>query len=118
MDNALSAAVDDLLKASATDDEPITGTYDVTFFHKDALEALEAAEQAPPEDDHLADARVGLCLFIEEANAALELSDLTIDQRIHVATIVSYIEGLTTRFDRIRVPGYVQPPRLKIAKGT
>jgi len=91
------------LKAPVTRDVENTGVYDTTFF---------LGTDAVPVDplERLADARVGLCLFLEEAIKALETPHdvLTPDQRIHISTIVSFIEALTVRFDRIRVPNFTQ----------
>jgi hypothetical protein len=113
MDNADMAAVDELLTIFEVDSplvdpevevvEMETGAYDVSFFQH---------RPDPTSLDHLGDARVGLGLFIDEAMRALEKDDLTVDQRVHVATILSYIEGLTNRFDVIRVPGFVQAKKV------
>jgi len=80
--------------------EEVTGVYDASFFRakpqqKDAHQSLE-------------DASIGLKLFMDEAEQALAQGGLTVDQRIHVSTILSYIEGLSKRFDLIRRPGFVQ----------
>ena len=83
------------------DNEEITGTYDLSFFESNGSKEPSALE-------HLSDARSGLVLFLEKASHALSRADLTPDQRIHVSTIASYIEGLVSRLDRIRVPGFVQ----------
>lgn len=84
-------------------DEMDTGVYDTTFFM-----GTDALPVSPLE--RLADAKVGLTVFLEEAGRALEApnDELTPDQRVHVATIVSYIEALGTRFDVIRTPGFTQ----------
>lgn len=101
---ANSHPVDELLKITdpAEEREEVTGVYNVKFF--------EAHVKQPTPLERLADARIGLSLFLEEASRALEspTNELTPDQRIHVATITSFIEGLSARFDRIRVPGYMQ----------
>jgi hypothetical protein len=119
MTNSEMHAVDDLLKSTAAaarkgvsapipeERDEVTGVYDLRFFESHDRKPASAL-------DHLADARVGLGLFLEETTRALEVNsnELTPDQRVHVATIASYIEALMARFDRIRVPGYVQ----KVAK--
>jgi hypothetical protein len=112
MDQLDMSGVDELLTLSEPDSptsDPVvevseipTLSYDVSFFQQ----RLE-----PTSLDHLGDARVGLGLFIDEAMRALEKDNLTVDQRVHVATILSYIEGLTNRFDKVRVPGFVQPKK-------
>ena len=111
-------AVDDLLNmtvpgkrqgitapAPVEDAEEVTGVYNVQFF-----EGRDAKRPEPAPLTHLADARIGLDLFLAETTRALEVNDneLTADQRIHIATIAGFIEALGARFDRIRVPGYVQ----------
>jgi hypothetical protein len=87
--------------------EMSTGVYDTSFFQRHRV----APSLPRPAVDHMEDARVGLGLFLDEANAALASKELTVDQRIHVATIVSYIEALANRFDRVRVPGFTQIKR-------
>jgi hypothetical protein len=95
-----------------------TGVYDVSFFTRDSslppppqseecleLEDIDAGLQ------HLADASIGLALFIDEANNALKTDDLTVDQRLHVATMISYIEGLADRLNVVRTPGFHQPKK-------
>lgn len=86
--------------------EEVTGIYNVQFFQGSDVKPVSPLE-------HLGDARIGLDLFLEEATKALEIpnDELTADQRIHVATIVSFIEALGARFDKIKVPGYVQKGR-------
>lgn len=79
-----------------------TGSYDAGFFEK---------FDKPMGLQRLADAKIGLALFIDEAEAALASSDLTVDQRLHTAQIVTYIEALAARFDRIREPGFVHRKR-------
>ena len=115
MTNSEMRAVDDLLQTTAAaarkgvtapipeERDEVTGVYDLRFFESHDRKPTNALA-------HLEDARVGLGLFVEEATRALEVNsdELTPDQRIHVATITSYIEALMARFDRIRVPGYVQ----------
>jgi hypothetical protein len=51
----------------------------------------------------LKDARVGLDLFIGEASVALTAGhrDLTELQRVHLTKIVTFIEALSDRFDRV-----------------
>lgn len=75
-----------------------TGVYDVSFFARE--------ERTNSSQQHLKDARVGLGLFLDEANIALQHVELTVDQRLHIATITSFIQGLADRFDRISVPGF------------
>lgn len=101
--------VDALLALSESPDrEEVTGIYDLNFF------GLNRPKEAPVDAHRLMeDARIGLNLFLEEASRALETDDLTIDQRCHVATIVSYIEALGTRFDRVRVEGFTQSQRTR-----
>src|SRR5579885_1150453 len=115
MTNSEMRAVDDLLKSTASavrkgvnapvpeERDEVTGVYDLSFFESHDRKPVSALA-------HLADAKVGLGLFLEETTRALEINsnELTPDQRVHVATIASYIEALMARFDRIRVPGYVQ----------
>lgn len=101
------AAVDELLELPIdVDTEMSTGVYDVSF-----LNPL----RSPLPLTRLEDARVGLGLFIDEAIEALKVpsDELTPDQRLHVATILSYIEGLAARFDKIRVPGYVHSRKVR-----
>lgn len=83
-----------------------TGEYDVSFFR-------QGLSIEPPKSglEHLSDARVGMSLFIEEAQRALETTDLTVDQRIHVATILSFIDGLASRLDIVRRPGFMHRKR-------
>ena len=88
-----------VVAADFDDDEP-TGSYDVGFFRAEQP-AVPADTTVRTSLEHLKDARVGLGLFLEEADMALRRGDLTVDQRIHVATIVSYIEGLNTRLGRV-----------------
>ena len=52
---------------------------------------------------------VGLSLFLEEARTALQSSEISDEQRIHVSKIVTYIEGLALRFDRIRSTEIANP---------
>lgn len=81
--------------------ESRTGVYDVRF--------LSSSPPLPPSSvashtalEHLVDAKIGLSLFLNEASAALMLGEeLTIEQRVHIATIVSYIESLSERFDKV-----------------
>jgi hypothetical protein len=80
-----------------------TGAYDITFFDAQAEERDKAT-------DHMAAAKTGLSLFMEEATQALKTDGLTVDQRFHLATLVSYIEALASRFDIVRRPGFVHPP--------
>src|SRR5579884_1839279 len=118
MTNSEMRAVDDLLQKTATmarrgvsapipeERDEVTGVYDLSFF--------ESHDHKPVSPlDHLGDAKVGLSLFLEETTKALEApnDELTPDQRIHIATIAGFIEALAARFDRIRVPGYVQKSR-------
>lgn len=100
--NDANTDVDQLLQL----DPDVTGSYDVSFFG-----AAELQNTLPTATGHLADARIGLDLFITEANRALLTDELTVDQRVHVSTIVSFIEGLMARFDRVSVPGFLQPKR-------
>lgn len=81
--------------------------YDVGFFSPGAEKASRTCPPKPAMES-LADARVGLGLFIDEAERALASTDLTVDQRVHVATILSYVEGLAKRLDVVRRPGFVQ----------
>jgi len=85
-------------------DEETTSIYDLDFFR---AESPPCVARSTPQ--LLEDARVGLGLFLEESQAALERTDLTVEQRVHIATIVSYVDGLATRFDRIRSWG--TPPK-------
>lgn len=82
-----------------------TGTYDLDFFQ------LQSPGIVPSKPVTLAldDARLGLDLFLDEARVALLSSELTDDQRIHVSTIITYVEGLARRFDRIRSPEFANP---------
>lgn len=98
-----SVSVDELLartEPSRAGDS--TGSYDPGFFEK---------FDTPAAMRHLADARIGLALFIDEASAALATDDLTIDQRLHVAQILSYIDALASKFDGVREPGFVHKKR-------
>ena len=91
--------------------EETTGVYDMSFFQaKEAKETLAL--------DHLAAAKAGLSMFCTEAGQALKLDGLTVDQRIHVATILSFIEGLSKRLDIVRQPGFVHPKRPKVRRAT
>lgn len=92
---AMTAAKTDPPSADEIPVDVATGVYDVSFF-RTAKTSL----------DHLEDARVGLGLFIEETQQALEKDGLTVDQRLHAATILTYIEGLAKRLDVIRTPGF------------
>jgi hypothetical protein len=106
-------AVDDLLSMPVPGNRPgisvpaskemDTGTYTTQFF-------MGADEQPVTPLERLGDAKVGLTIFIDEASKALGApnDELTPDQRIHVATIVSYVEALAARLDKIRVPGFTQ----------
>ena len=115
-DGSINVAVDELLavtelytsEAREAQDEMNTGVYDVSFFHRHDVPPVEVRKTGL---ENLEDARVGLGLFIDEADAALNTGDLTVDQRLHVATILSYIEGLAKRLDHIRTPGFVQQKR-------
>lgn len=80
--------------------EEVTGIYNASFFktHTPAKTALQ----------NLEDAAIGFKLFMEEAEQALSKCDLTVDQRIHVSTILSYVDGLNRRFEHVRQPGFVQ----------
>lgn len=51
----------------------------------------------------LADARFGLDVFLNEASVALMVghSDMTDEQRAHLTKIVTFIEALGDRFDRV-----------------
>lgn len=84
-----------------------TGVYDLSFFQK-IQDEQNPIERRKTGFESLDDARVGLGLFLDEAEQALASPDLTVDQRLHIATIVSYIDGLAKRFDRVKVPGFVQ----------
>jgi hypothetical protein len=100
-----TSAVDELL-ASGADEQPMraaetTGVYDLSFF-----ESVPLPPPARPAHDLLEDARVGLGLFIDESREALKSRELNIEQRVHIATIVSYIEALAERFDRVRRPDF------------
>lgn len=82
-----------------------TAPYDIAFFEPDN------ADLPIPVRDHLERARTALANFLTEAQLALETSELTSDQVLHVATIASYIEGLADRLDVIRMPGFMHPVR-------
>jgi hypothetical protein len=87
-------------------EEMSTGVYDLHFY-----EAMDVAKNTvlPPAmkaSDHLDDARVGMGLFIDETKRALALAELNPAQRVHIATILSYIEGLADRFDKVRKPDF------------
>ena len=101
--------VDDLLASTANlvekpfdvddDWEEITREYDVRAFEP----------KAPPAPDPrstvqmLKDARVGLDLFLNDASVALMVghADLTEFQRGHLTKILTFIEALTGRLDRV-----------------
>lgn len=74
--------------------EESTGVYDTGFFNIKST------------SEHLSDARIGLDLFLNEANQALQRSDLTNDQRIHIARIVTFVQSLTDRFDTVSSPEF------------
>jgi len=107
-------AVDELL-ASTEAPKPIsvpgmkempTGVYDTQFFM--------GTDQLPVSPlKRLEDARIGLDIFLEETTRALEVrsDELTPDQRLHVSQILTFIEALGTRFDRVKVPNFVQKRR-------
>jgi hypothetical protein len=90
------------------EEEVHTGVYDVSFFQGHSVPPVEQRKTGL---EFLEDARIGMGLFLDEAEGALHTPDLTVDQRLHVATIITYIEGLAKRFDVIREPGFVRPKR-------
>lgn len=102
-------AVDELLESTAhlverpferDDDEwqERTREYDVRAF----VPTLASADRRTTVQ-MLKDARVGLDLFLGDASVALMVGhrDLTEHQRTHLTKIVTFIEALSTRFDRI-----------------
>ena len=73
--------------------------YDDEFFDRYKSDPPPVEKSAA---EHMADASIGLALFAEETMHALRKVDLTVEQRLHAATILSYIEALSERFDRVR----------------
>lgn len=95
-------AVVESLRAAPMRDRETTGVYDTSFF-----ESIKKVPQPTRSAfDHLEDARVGMALFIEESQEALKSRDLSVEQRVHIATIVSYIDRLAARFDQVRRAGF------------
>lgn len=103
--------VDDLLASTSNlvetpfdvDDDwgEVTREYDVRAFEPKAASTADARSTV----QMLKDARVGLDLFLNEASVALLVghSDLTEFQRGHLTRIVTFIEALTERLDRVMV---------------
>lgn len=106
----IDAAVDDLLVMTQRQPQLSTDTYDSRFFAIRNGRAVTA-------DECMEEASLGLAHFIKEAEAALKTNQLTVDQRLHVAMLVSYVDGLATRFDKVREPGYVEKPK-SLRQGT
>jgi hypothetical protein len=135
MDNSIDVDVDQLLAVSLVselnehqDSEMHTGSYDLTFFETERTQSgtkMKSVVPAPvevshPKRDMLTAATLGLNMFLDEADEALRVGDLTVDQRIHVATIVSMVEGLTARFVRVCSPDFKAkaPMKLRNVSGT
>lgn len=82
-----------------------TGSYDIPFFDAKTAKA-DDGNLSVTLADPLENAASGLTVFLEEAQVALETMDMSVDQRFHIATIVSYIEALGKRFDTVRQPDW------------
>lgn len=103
------AAVDELLASTANlterpfdvDEgwEEVTREYDVHAFEPRPVGTADRRSTV----QMLKDAKVGLDLFLNEASVALIVghADLTDFQRAHITRIVTYIEALTDRLDRV-----------------
>lgn len=82
--------------------EEVTREYDTRAFSQ------ELAPNSSPADgrsthEMLKDARIGLDLFLNESTVALLTgrADLTEHQRMHLEKIVTFMQALGDRFDRI-----------------
>ena len=101
--------VDDLLASSANLVETpfdvdenwgeVTREYDLKAF----IFPPEIPSDARSTHEILKDAKVGLDLFLNESCVALMTgqADLTEHQRVHLAKIVTFIEALSGRLDRV-----------------
>lgn len=78
-----------------------TGVYDTRFFTPGDLIIQDEISASARTTQDLEDARTGLNLFIEKSWSALEHGELTVFQRFHVATILSFVEALAKRFDKV-----------------
>lgn len=106
---SIDQQVDDLLASSANlvetpfdvDDNwgEVTREYDLKAF----LFPPEIPVDARTTHETLKDARTGLDLFLNESCVALATghADLTEHQRVHLAKIVTFIEALSSRFDKV-----------------
>lgn len=107
--NPLDQQVDDLLASTANlvetpfdvDDNwgEVTREYDLKAF----LFPPEIPNDERSTLEILRDARVGLDLFLNDASVALVTghADLTEHQRLHLEKIVTFIEALSGRLDRV-----------------
>lgn len=117
MKDSIDVGVDELLAAADLVEvnlhrkrnefvEMDTGTYDIPFFDAKEVSKPTSASLDILLTDHLENSAVGLSIFLEEAQAALEVVDMSSAQRTHVKTIMTYIEALSKRFDTVRRPGW------------
>lgn len=81
--------------------EEVTREYDLRAFEPRPVGVADSRSTV----QMLKDARVGLDLFLNEASVALIVghADLTEFQRGHLARIVTYIQALSDRLDKVMV---------------